>query len=329
MGLKNIMKKNLFIRRCYEKMLFDKEYRYDRNFFIKHYSHSKENKNKLGYNMLLISHSLEKGMSNKKPRRFGAAKTAELMSMANKYVQYGDFQKDFAFVNSINVLRNYVEFYKRKNWQGTEECKKVAAFLEDYANIEKMNVGSCELMKKDFEEDSKINYEKFLSSRHSVREFMPMVVDAKDIEKAVRVAKLSPSACNRQMCKAYYVVNKTKVRKIIEMAQGFGGFEKETISPIVVTFDVSANYMIGERNQGWFNAGLFSMNLVNALHSQGIGSCFCQFGNCTSDEEELKKILNIPESERIAVIIAVGYYCDRCLIPYSPRKEINDIYKVI
>lgn len=96
---------------------------------------------------------------------------------------------------------------------------------------------------------------------------------------------------------------------------------------LVVAFVVNANYFIGERNQGWLNAGLFSMNLVNALHSQGIGSCFCQFGNSTKQEEQLKKLLGIPASERIAVILSAGYYCDKSIIPYSPRKKIGDVYR--
>ena len=129
------------------------------------------------------------------------------------------------------------------------------------------------------------------------------------------------------MIKVYYISDPAKSKKLISVAQGFGGFEKETINSLVVTFDVNANYFIGERNQGWFNAGLFSMNLVNALHSQGIGSCFCQFGNSTKQEEQLKKLLDIPASERIAVILSAGYYCDKSIIPYSPRKKLEDVYR--
>ena len=55
--------------------------------------------------------------------------------------------------------------------------------------------------------------------------------------------------------------------------------------------------MAGERNQGWFNAGLVAMNFVNALHSLGIGSCFVQFGNSNQEEKDLKKLLNINKSE--------------------------------
>jgi nitroreductase len=324
--IKKIIGKIPFVRSAKNKILFHKEYSYDKNFFKRNFSHSKETKNKIGYNMLLISHSLEKGMANKSPRHFGSAKIKELQRLIEKYAQYGNFNSDFAFVNTINILREYKKFYETKGWEGAEEYLCVKDFLKKYKDIKSLDIGSFTLFKSEFEKDAKINYAKFLASRHSVREFSAKKLKKEDLEKAVRTAILSPSACNRQMCKVYGVFNESKNKKIISLAQGFGGFEKDTINTLVITFDVNANYFIGERNQGWFNAGLFSMNLVNALHSQGIGSCFCQFGNSTKQEEKIKKMLNIPSSERIAVLIACGYYADECLVTRSPRKSLEEIY---
>lgn len=325
--IKQFIKKIPFAKQAIIYLKFHREYSYDRKFFRKNYSHSTPTKAKIGYNMLLISHSLEKGMSNKNPRHFGAAKVDELIKLIREYEAYGDYENDFDFVNAINVLRNYAKFYEEKKWTDAEEYGKVSEFLKKYSEVAKMDVGSFVLEKKDFEKDAAIDYCKFLASRHSVREFSAKKLDENDLKKAVESAILSPSACNRQMIKVYYISDPAKSKKLISIAQGFGGFEKETINSLVVTFDVNANYFIGERNQGWFNAGLFSMNLVNALHSQGIGSCFCQFGNSTKQEEQLKKLLDIPASERIAVILSAGYYCDKSIIPYSPRKKIEDVYR--
>lgn len=325
--IKKIIKKLPFVKKAIVTRKFNREYAYDKKFFTKNYSHSTPTKAKVGYNMLLISHSLEKGMSNKNPRHFGAAKVDELMKSIRDYESYGDYENDFDFVNVINVLRNYAKFYEAKKWTDSEEYKKVSEFLKDYSGVAKMNVGSFVLEKKDFEKDATIDYRKFLASRHSVREFSTKKLDEKDLKKAIETAILSPSACNRQMIRVYNVADTAKAKRLISIAQGFGGFEKETINPLVITFDVNANYFIGERNQGWFNAGLFSMNLVNALHSQGIGSCFCQFGNTVKQEEGVKRLLDIPTNERIAVIISCGYYIDESIIPYSPRKKIGDIYR--
>lgn len=325
--IKKIIKKLPFVKKVITARKFNREYSYDKKFFTRNYSHSAPTKAKIGYNILLISHSLEKGMSNKNPRHFGATKVDELIKLIREYEAYGDYENDFDFVNAINVLRNYAKFYEEKKWTDAGEYEKVSEFLRNYSGVAKMNVGSFVLEKKDFEKVAAIDYRKFLASRHSVREFSTKKLDEKDLKKAIETAILSPSACNRQMIKVYYVSDPEKAKKVVSVAQGFGGFEKDTINTIVITFDVNANYFVGERNQGWFNAGLFSMNLVNALHSQGIGSCFCQFGNSTKQEEQLKKLLDIPASERIAVILSAGYYCDKSIIPYSPRKKIGDVYR--
>ena len=326
--IKKLIKRMPGVSKIRTKIKFNREYKYDRRFFEENYSHSRSgSRGKDGYNMLLISHSLEKGMSNKSPRRFGVSKAQELMNFINKYSKYDNCEDDFAFINAVNVLRSYVDFYDEKEWRD-ENILDVKQFLKDFAKIRKMNVGSFVLKRKDFENDASINYRRFLASRHSVREFQNKRLEKADVKNAIEAAILSPSACNRQMIKIYQVTDKPVAEKVISIAQGFGGFEKDTINLFIVTFDVNANYFIGERNQGWFNAGLFSMNFVNALHSQGIGSCFCQFGNKTSEEEQIKSLIGIPNNERIAVLISAGYYCDECRVPYSPRKSIEDVFRI-
>ena len=316
------------VRSILFKKLLNTQYRYDKTFFEENYSHSKKTQRKIGYNMLLIVHSLEKGMSNREPRRFGVEKVKQLMALVDDYVSFGDFEDNYEFVCAINILRNYSKFYEQHGWTNEKEYTSVLDFLRRFQDTKTIDIGSRLLRKSDFLKDSEIDYRRFLASRHSVREFSDARLSEKDFKQAVKTAILSPSACNRQMCKAYYVKDKGRADELIRMAQGFGGFDKKTINLIVVTFDVNANYMVGERNQGWFNAGLFSMNLVNAMHAMGIGSCFCQFGNNVKDEDKIKELLSIPSSERIAVLIAAGYYCDEMLIPYSPRKEINDVGRV-
>ena len=316
--------------KLFKYLNFCREYKYDYNFFIKNYSNSKETKNKIGYNILLATHSLEKGMSNTKLRYFGVNKTKEIINMLSKYEKYDNYKEDFPFINGINILRKYKEIYEENNWINREEYKKVNEFLNNYNDIVSINVGSFTLEKKSFIKDAtNIDYNKFLSSRHSVRNYCTKKIDDNDIKKAVDMAIKSPTACNRQMVKIYYVENSEKREKIIHLGQGFSGFDLDSVNIFLITFDVNANYFIGERNQGWFNSGLVAMNFVNALHSLGIGSCFIQFGNTTKEEENIKNILNIPNNERIAVILSAGYYENSSKIPFSPRKNISDIYKKI
>ena len=47
------------------------------------------------------------------------------------------------------------------------------------------------------------------------------------------------------------------------------------------------------------------------------------------EEEKLKRILDIPQNERIAIFLGAGYYKEETKITCSPRKKIKDIYKKI
>lgn len=324
--IKKLLKKVPFFGKLLLLIKIKLEFYKDLKFFLKNYSKSKETQSKIEYNILLITHSIEKGMSNLNPRPFGELKVKELINYVERLNKYENHDT-YAYFVAINCLRSYNNFYLENNWEFKDINKKVKSFLENYKYVPNINVGTHLLTEKDY--ITNVDYLKFMQSRHSVRNFSHKKLLKSDIKKAVEMTLLSPTACNRQMCKIYYV-NSTKGKELVRKnAQGIGGFELNNINYFIVTFDISANYFVGERNQGWFNSGLVAMNFVNALHSLGIGSCFIQFGNTFKEEEKLKKQLNISSNERIAVILTAGYYAKESKIPYSPRKSIEDIYSEI
>lgn len=327
MKLIDILKKNKTLKRIVTKYKMKKEFINDYNFFINNYSHSSETSRKLEYNMILVVHSLEKGMTNLNPRKFGYKKVIELIDYLNQYSKYDE--KSYAYNLSISMLNEYLRFYESHNWVDSDEYRIVSNYIQNKHDYKKIAAGKTEIYKDEIlKECNKINYDDFLSSRHAVRCFSKEKLKKEDIKNAVSMAIKSPSACNRQMIKVNYIENQDKINFIKENSQGLGNFELDNVNFFVITFDINANYFIGERNQGWFNAGLFSMNFVNALHSLGIGSCFLQFGSSFKKECEFKKVLNIPNSERIAVIIAAGYYAEKSVVPCSARKDLNDILQI-
>ena len=172
-----------------------------------------------------------------------------------------------------------------------------------------------------------VDYDRFISYRRSVRNFSSKKLKEKDIKTAVKIAIKTPTACNRQMCKIYYIKNEENKKYIESYAQGIGLFDLTNVNYFVLTFDLSSSHFLGERNQGWFNCGLVTMNFINGLHSLGIGSCCIQFGNTNKEENTLKKLINIPSNERIGVIVCAGYYDEISRIPYSSRKPIEEIYR--
>ena len=145
------------------------------------------------------------------------------------------------------------------------------------------------------------------------------------MQKAVDMAKYSASACNRQYIKLHFYPSGKMRDNVIQYALGKGGLYLEGVNTFIVTFDVNGLSGPGERNQGYFNAGLYSTNLVNAFHSLGIGTCFIQFANSVKEEDDKKKMNGIPEYERIAVILFAGYYDEKSIFAVSPRKDVKEL----
>lgn len=325
----NILKKIWFIKlfansiKCFD---FNK----DKNFYAKNYMYSTPiTKEKLEYNMLLEIHKLEKGFAvpEKQQRPFGFEKISQIMKNVEEYEKNEFDMASFAYNLSYSSLTEYLRFYEQKNWIDREEYRVVREFMNNKSDFTYIPVGAIDCKKEELLSGTKFDYDQFISSRRSVRNFSSKALSKEDITKAIEMAIKTPTACNRQMCKIYYVKSQAGKEVIEKYAQGLGLFDLAGANYFVITFDVSANYFVGERNQGWFNSGLVTMNFVNALHSLGIGSCCIQFGNTFSEEKQFKEKLNISFSERVGVIITAGYYDTVSRIPYSSRKPLGEVYR--
>ena len=303
----------------------DKEYLYDKDFYKKYNMGTEESLNKLGYESIIHTHTLEKGMEHFELRPFAVEKTRYIMSLIKRESKYENYENKFAFINGINSLREYKKIYGEHNWINKDEYKKVDEFLKNYSKVENQKAGAYILTKKELQKDYEIDYLKFVKSRHSTRNYKNEPIKLDDVKAAVEMAKYSASACNRQYIKLHFYPSGKMRDNVIHYALGKGGLYLDGVNTFIVTFDVNGLSGIGERNQGYFNAGLYSTNLVNAFHSLGIGTCFIQFANSVKDEDDLKRKNEIPEYERIAVILFAGYYDEKSIFAVSPRKNVSEL----
>jgi len=306
----------------------EKEYSYDKAFYISYSMYSpKDNKgNGNGYNIIMNTHTLEKALSHFVLRPFGKARIEKIIELLEKQLSLENYERLFSFINGINSLRKYKKVYEENNWAAMSEYKIVSNFLAKYEKIKEQKTGSYILTKEELKQDYDINYKKFIKSRHSTRNYKSQQIEIEDIKKAMDMAKYSASSCNRQYIKIHYYPKGKMRQNVIDYSIGKGGLYLEGVNTFILTFDVNGLSGPGERNQGYFNAGLFATNFVNALHSLGIGTCFIQFGNSVEEEEKLKELNNIPINERIAVILFAGYYDEKSIFCMSPRKDFEDYF---
>jgi nitroreductase len=306
----------------------EREFLYDKNFYNsnKMYGANDIKGNGNSYNIILHTHTLEKDLSHFDLRPFGEKKIQIIIGLLKKQLNFEHYERIFSFINGINSLREYKKVYEEHNWTDKQEYKEVSDFLKEYKEIQKQKTGAYILTKEELKKDYDIDYEKFIKSRHSTRNYKNMTLKIEDIKKAINMAKYSASNCNRQYIKVHYFPKGKMRRNVINYSLGKGGLYLEGVNTFIITFDTNGLTGKGERNQGYFNAGLFSTNFVNALHSLGIGTCFIQFDNSVSDEEKLKKLNEIHSSERIVVILYAGYYDEKSIFCVSPRKDFEEYF---
>lgn len=328
MNIKKNLKRITFLRKWVKRIKIKREFSRDAKDFCKHYMENETEICHLEYNMLLLVHSLEKGMCNKDLRPFGQQKCRELLHLIKKFPLKDP--TNTPYMMSISILSKWKNIFEQNNWEKGVIYQEVAAYLSQ-ENLEKnsLDVGAFIYTKDMAETFKNLNYSDAIQTRHSIREFAHRRLEMEDIIYCAKAAIYTPSACNRQMCKIYMINNEHSKSILDNTIMGLGGFDKEWINYFVITYDIGAFSFYGERYQGFFNAGLLAMNFANAMHFKGIGSCFLQWANTGKEDVEVRLSLGIPNHEKIVVILAAGYYPEECIVPKSHRKEIGEFFKII
>lgn len=284
--------------------------------------HTDDDMEKMQYTLLRENHVIEKGMSMRNPRKgFGQQKVITLLERLNKYLQlYGKEDKDF-MKYPLSTIKNYIEYTER---HGTEipELKRKYAELESKLDLGEIctHAGIEETTKRDILSKCNKDFESLLYSRHSIRYFSEEQIDKTLIDKVLELAQRTPSACNRQGWKTHVYSGKDSIN-LIKWQGGSVGFEDECKHCILVTANLKA-FLYHEVFQAYIDGGLYAMNLINAIHSQGLG---CIPLSCGFEYTKLQKLrdFGIPENEVPIVIVAFGKLPEKFNYAISSRKDIS------
>lgn len=322
MKLMELLKKNRLIRSFGKKANIFRAFVHDELDFCKYYLESAEKNKDYKYSIMLLVHSLEKGMCMDNIRPFGYGKVKELLSILAQY----ENEDDFEYKLGVSILDAWLKCFRDNKWDMNPVYKQVAEFMCDKkalmeAGCREYSYTPCKLDREAFSTA--------VGSRHSVRKFMNKELNLADLDMAIDCFIETPTACNRQMCRLLYVKDQTLKQALSKVVIGLPGFDISSTNFFVVTYDLAAFAYSGERQQGLFNAGLCTMNFVNALHVSGIGSCCLQWSNKYSEDKLIREKLGLGKSERIAVVIGAGYYMENNLIPSSVRKPKKQQFKLV
>jgi len=82
---------------------------------------------------------------------------------------------------------------------------------------------------------------------------------------------------------------------------------------------------VSERNYPFVDGGLYAMNLLYALHYYKIGACALNW--CYSSEKDtfLRKMINIPESQTVIMMIGCGGVPEKFKLTLSKRSSAETV----
>jgi len=151
-----------------------------------------------------------------------------------------------------------------------------------------------------------------VQKRESVRKFSDQPVSRDVIDRCIEAARLAPSACNSQPWKFIVVDTPELRRKIAETTysklMGFNQFVQD--APVLVVITVEKAKMMAQiggflKDKPYYliDIGIAAEHFCLQAAEENLGTCMLGW----FDEKAVQKLLDIPSSRRIPLIIAAGY----------------------
>jgi len=141
-----------------------------------------------------------------------------------------------------------------------------------------------------------------INGRRSVRAYKAAEVEEEKLKKVLEAARLSPSASNRQDWK-FIVVRNMETRKKLAKAAFGQSFIGEAPVVIVACGTEPKTTMACGQAAHTVNVSIACAFMILEAYELGLGTCWVGAFN----EDEVKKVLKIPEPVRAVAVIPLGY----------------------
>lgn len=174
-----------------------------------------------------------------------------------------------------------------------------------------------------------------IKTRRSVRKFTDEPVTRELIEKIVAEAAFAPSWKNTQTVRYNFVTNPEKKAALASDCMMDFVYNQKTTSraPAVVVLTSVTGRSGFERDGSFstskgthwqsFDAGIAAQTFCLAAHAYGLGTVIMGI----FDEAEVRKVIDIPEGEEVAAIIAIGHPTGESQAP--ARKDVDTLLRVV
>jgi nitroreductase len=141
-----------------------------------------------------------------------------------------------------------------------------------------------------------------ISQRSSVRAYKGTDVEEDKLRKILEAARLSPSASNRQEWKFIIVRDKETKKKLAKAA--FGQFFIGEAPVVIVACGTETKAIMACGQPAYtVDVSIACAFMILQAYELGLGTCWIG----AFEEDEVKKILKIPEEVRVVAMTPLGY----------------------
>lgn len=174
-----------------------------------------------------------------------------------------------------------------------------------------------------------------IKSRRSIRKFKDTPVDHETINNIIEAARFSPSWKNTQIVRYHIVEDASILENIANNCVLDFAFNQKTISRasqlVVVSmlekrcgYEKDGSFTTSKEDR-WemFDAGIATQTFCLAAHDFGVGTVILGI----FDEEKIAKAITLPEEQKVAALIVMGYPNQECEAP--PRKTVEQLVNYI
>lgn len=278
--------------------------------------------------LLFYYHKIEKGLCMPgKKRLFALDVIPRVIGLLTTWEQQGNSRQDPIYLGALSSLRAYAATLRASGLDPQLQILPVVdAFLA--ARQPSPDEQATPIVISEQQIGAQLPYEQFRAlceTRRSFRDFRDQPVPEQVLRQAVELAQLSPSACNRQPCRAYVVTAPELKKQLLSCQNGNAGFGHLAPVVLAITADMTYFFDATERHQPYVDGGLFSMSLLYAMQVQGLVSCCLNWCVRPDTDARAHQLLALPDAERIIMLMVVGYPPEQTQVPKSHRKMLDRV----
>jgi nitroreductase len=169
--------------------------------------------------------------------------------------------------------------------------------------------------------------EELAVNRRSIRWFTRETVNRELVDRAIKIAAESPTACNRQPYRFEIFDDPESTAKVAAIPMGTQGYQHQHQIPglIVIIGNLAAFFDKRDRHLIYIDGSLAAMGLVYGLESQGVNTCCINWPDIPIREVKMRELLGLKPYERVVMLLAYGYADPEALVTYSGKRSIDEI----